>query len=263
MLKLWNRIIKKIAFKVSSQATEKREALLDLLEQNGNKISESETLFFVKNSAFSYQLRKKGSDVDVFRQVITSREYQPLIDFLEINNKNPKLILDCGANIGLTSMQFAYHFPNSLILSIEPDADNFKQLTENVKGFKNVTPLQNAVWSSSEILKIDRSFRDGRDWSIRTVKKTENAYQDVQSITINEILENTDYTEIDLLKIDIEGAESELFKDEKVYSFLYKTKCIAIEIHDECVDRIHIYTILKKIGFTLFNTGELTIGIRH
>jgi hypothetical protein len=46
-------------------------------------------------------------------------------------------------------------------------------------------------------------------------------------------------------------------------SYLSKTKCVAIEIHDEFNCRQEIYNLLEKYNFEYFNSGELTIGINQ
>ena len=69
---------------------------------------------------------------------------------------------------------------------------------------------------------------------------------------------------IDILKIDIEGSEKEVFTGANAdVSFLSKTKCIAVEIHDEFDCRDAIYSILTKYNFKYFDSGELTIGINQ
>ncbi len=66
---------------------------------------------------------------------------------------------------------------------------------------------------------------------------------------------------VDLLKIDIEGAELELFSDAENVQFLANVKLITIEIHDEFECRMNIEDIIQSYGFLIFHSGELTIGI--
>ena len=69
---------------------------------------------------------------------------------------------------------------------------------------------------------------------------------------------------MDILKIDIEGSEKQIFTSPVAnFNFLKSTKCIAIEIHDEFDCREEICNILTDYGFVLFNQGELTIGINQ
>ena len=66
---------------------------------------------------------------------------------------------------------------------------------------------------------------------------------------------------VDLLKIDIEGAERFIFEDDAlVAAFLGRTRFIVIEIHDEFNVRERICRCLAVNGFEYFDVGELTIG---
>jgi FkbM family methyltransferase len=91
----------------------------------------------------------------VFAQVLANREYRCL-DQSEISG----LVIDCGANIGLSTLYFLTRFPNAHLIAIEPDPDNFKMLAGNTAGFSGrKTLLQAAVWNrtrglSSRILAL-------------------------------------------------------------------------------------------------------------
>lgn len=65
-------------------------------------------------------LRNGTSDTRVFSQLFVGREY-----LNAIRNINPKVIIDCGANIGLASIYFKFYFPNAKIFAFEPESSNF------------------------------------------------------------------------------------------------------------------------------------------
>ena len=66
---------------------------------------------------------------------------------------------------------------------------------------------------------------------------------------------------IDILKLDIEGAERFVFEDkQEAGEFLAKVKFIVMEIHDEYPIREHIYSTMRECKFDFFEYGELTIG---
>ena len=118
--------------------------------------------------------------------------------------------------------------------------------------------IKNAALSinSTHRYKINNQFRDGLDWSSTTLL---DPFGEISSITINELLIEKKWSTIDLLKIDIEGAEAEIFRSN--VDFLEKTRIIALEVHEEFISHIEIESILKKFGFIVFYSGELTIGI--
>lgn len=67
---------------------------------------------------------------------------------------------------------------------------------------------------------------------------------------------------IDVLKIDIEGAEVILFdKDRTQIDWLNRVRYVAIEIHDSHA-RSNILDLLKEYGFAILSTGEITIALR-
>ncbi len=226
----------------------------------GYNVDEQEDVLVVNDtsSKLKFTLRKKGSDVDVFRQVIVRKEYDIIFDLFKSNNYTPKYIIDLGGNIGLTSAQLMYNYPEATIVSLEPDKDNLELLKVNAPGVKGI---QKAVWSSHTKLTINREFRDGQDWSIQTVPSQEGDSNKVDTITVDALMKEFDFPRIDFLKIDIEGAEVELLASEYQPDFLEKVVVIAIEIHDEFNIRTAVYTKLKSYGFLVFNSGELTIGL--
>jgi hypothetical protein len=98
------------------------------------------------------------------------------------------------------------------------------------------------------------------DWGFR-VEETDGD-EGIKAYTINELIKNNSFDVIDILKIDIEGSEKELFlNDRSDLYFLNITKVIAIEIHDEFNCRNEIYDVLKKFEFNYFDVGQTTIGI--
>lgn len=109
---------------------------------------------------------------------------------------------------------------------------------------------------------IERNFHDKRDWSMTTKEVDDIDGKTIKGITIAEIIEENKLDYISLLKVDIEGAERFIFKKENDLSFLKITEIIAIEIHDQFVNRKYINEILNDNNFLLMETGELTIGIK-
>ena len=216
--------------------------------------------FALKSKDREIYLRKEGSDISVCWQILIQNEYKTVFDSAKLNRLEVNTIIDAGSNIGLTTLQFLKYFPEARIIAIEPDLENFKQFSKNTKKFsENVVMLQKAVWSENTRVFLHSDFRDHQDWSKR-VLKTENSME-IEAVSVNSIMEEYQIETIDILKMDIEGGESEIFKSDCDLSFLDKTKMIAIEIHDEfeCRERINEIFLEKK--FVLYNSGELTVAI--
>lgn len=227
-----------------------------------NETSDSLTALFRNRKNKIIKLRKHpSSDFDVFKQIFYWKEYLPVILCLQEHFKSEENlnIIDCGSNIGLTSLFFLDYFPDSRIIAVEPEQNNFTNLCFNLDHNPKVEKIKAAVWSKNAQIQIIKDFRDKSDWSFR-VKETDEP-NSIKAFSINKIIADYSINIIDILKIDIEGSERELFTSEGVnLDFLNVTKCLAIEIHDEFHCREEINEILKCKDFDIFNSGELTIA---
>lgn len=238
-------------------------AFKGFLKQENNKNFVS----YYPNFGVTARLRKRpSSDLNVFAQIYQYDEYKPLIETFQKHFPNDKKlnIIDAGSNIGLASVYLSKHFPSSNFICIEPDTSNFESINYNleVNKIKNVIKIKGGLWSKNTNLKIVNDFRDQKDWSIRVEETTEAG--DLKAFSVNYLMKEHHFEVIDILKIDIEGSEKEAFTSSNAdVSFLSKTKCIAIEIHDEFNCRGDIYKILTNYNFKFFESGDLTIGINQ
>ncbi|RYD94242.1 MAG: FkbM family methyltransferase [Sphingobacteriales bacterium] len=236
--------------------------LLAEIEKLGFEIKITKTEIALHKAGRKISLRKKSSDLEVFKQVFVRDEYQPLINSVIANNIKVETIIDAGSNIGLTSVKFLDKFTKAKVICLEPDSGNFTQLRANLKKYDGrTTLLPVALWHREEELYINAGFRDGQEWS-RSVD-SEKTGAPVKGTSLNTIIQQQGLKQIDILKIDIEGSEAAIFKEENDLSFLDITKVIALEIHDEFNCRDTIYNILLSRGFVLFNGVELTMGVNR
>jgi len=170
-------------------------------------------------------LRRGSSDLPVYRQIFLNGEYE--LTF----RGTPKVIVDLGANIGLFSLLMTKKFPNSTIYAIEPDPENFSQLIKNTKVHSNIKIFNKAIWNEIAKLKIvsdQNSAEWGRSVSVLDYDSNENML--VDSLTINELIEAHKLSKLDIVKVDIEGAEFELFL--KSTEWVEKVGIFIIEFHD-------------------------------
>ena len=245
------------------------EYYFHLIVFNGFLKQENEKDFVSNYKDFETTIKlrtRPSSDLNVFAQIYQYFEYKPLVEAYQKHFPNCKAlnIIDAGSNIGLTSVYLSKDFPNSNFITIEPDSSNFASVSYNLEtnGVKNVVKIKGGLWSKNTNLKIVNDFRDKNDWSIRVEETNEEA--DLKAFSISYLMQEYNFETIDILKIDIEGSEKEVFTGSNAdVSFLSKTKCIAVEIHDEFDCRDEIYAILTKYNFKYFESGELTIGINQ
>jgi FkbM family methyltransferase len=207
--------------------------------------------------------KKNSSDIQVFAQVFDKKEYEALVNKIFSYGKNPgiRFIIDAGANVGFTSLYLQQFFPDAFFLVIEPDEKNFEQMQKNFKlnNLENTEMYLSGLWSSDGWLKINKDAFGGKEWGYYVTASDRPT--NLKGISLPTLLSKTDFPFIGILKIDIEGGEKELFRQEEIIApILQKTRFIAIEIHDHLADRQHILAILKKNNFSWFDHEELTIA---
>lgn len=216
---------------------------------------------YVKDEIVAY-LRPFSSDEDVFHQIIDNLDYLPVVNIYNaLFPSEPKNIIDCGANIGLTSLFFSQYYQQSSILAIEPFEDNIKTMDINFtrNNITNCKILHGGVWNRNTPLYVETNFRDGKEWSV-TVSENKIGNKTIPGYSLCDIISSLE--EVDILKIDIEGSEKQLFADPNYAKiFLSKTKCIAIEIHDEFDCRADILGILSENRFFFFDSKDTTIAV--
>jgi FkbM family methyltransferase len=146
------------------------------------------------------------------------------------------MIVDAGANIGTASLYFATNMPSAAIIAVEPDSDNFHLLSLNVDGL-NVTPIHAAVSSTTGRTRVvDPGLGH---WGYRTEHPSPDECGEtgmVPRITMNQIFQDFGDSSFPLIvKIDIEGAERDLFSANT--EWVTRTPLIIIELHDWMVPK--------------------------
>ena len=176
-------------------------------------------------------LRTGTSDLAFYEQIILQRAYDlPLA-------QPPQVIVDAGANIGLTSRYLARRYPAARIFAIEPEPSNYAMLCRNAAGFPNIIPIQAALWGEETRLELYNP--QGRHGAFR-VRPGEAAAQQttedaklpgrVRAITMGRLLAEHRLEKVDLLKVDIEGSERAVFA--RSAGWIGLVSVIAAELHD-------------------------------
>lgn len=196
-------------------------------------------------------LRKGTTDLCVFRQVLVFEQY----NIKGLKPEKVKVIVDLGANIGLSVVYFKNRYPQAQVIAIEPEKANYDLLVKNVDGLPAVHCMNNAIWHSNKNLGVFDN--GGGAYSYQVKEQSEEEKGVTQSVTINDIIEKYQLRKIDLLKIDIEGSEKELFSD-NYSSWLPKVDCIVIEVHDwfrpGCAAAF--FRAISSMDYTLSFKGE-------
>jgi FkbM family methyltransferase len=214
---------------------------------------------WTRSAQYPLRCRANTSDIDVFQQIFVLREYACLDDV-----ENATLIVDCGANVGYSAAYFLSRFPRAELIAIEPDPRNFDVLVENLKPYASrVKAVRAGVWSHRTTLAIvETPYRDGREWATQTRPARPGEDASFDSVDIASVIGESGHDRISILKIDIEGAEAVVFR-ENYESWLGLVDNIVIELHDDSAFGVASAVFENAIsghGFVVFRSGELTVA---
>ena len=194
-------------------------------------------IFYDRKKAKFFNVNSRGNiDSVTANQIFLNNEYEThdLKRNNDINNiyskilshKKIPLIIDCGGNIGLSSRFFAIKYPQSRIVCIEPEINNFQQAIKNCKGLDNISVSNCAIGSSPGYAKIFNPEDDTN--AFKTVYCDSN--EGIRVKTINQLINENLNCELFIVKIDIEGFEEDLFS--KNLEWVDKCPIMFIELHD-------------------------------
>lgn len=198
----------------------------------------------VKTIKYPFKIRAgNNADSSTFNEVILRKEYTLNLQF------TPKTIIDGGANIGLTSLFFINQYPDSQIIAIEPATDNYGILKENVSPYLNVIPIQSAIWSGKTNLKVIDNGRGANGYTVEEAKEVDK--DTFTAIGIVDIMKKQNWERIDILKLDIEGSEKQVFEKDYEY-WLPRTKVLIVETHDRFVKGSSkaVFATVSKYNFS-------------
>lgn len=156
------------------------------------------------------------------------------------------LIIDCGANIGLSVLYFKQLYPQSRIVAFEPDNEIFAVMQKNIEsfGYQDIELHCRAVWNTETTLSFTGDGADGG----RLAQTGETHNKEVKTIRLRDVIDRR----VDFLKIDIEGAETEVMLD--CADRLSNVDNLFLEYHsfDQQPQSLHLLiNILNDAGFRL------------
>ena len=189
----------------------------------------------------------------MFYQIFAHREYRCL-DHVQ----NPKLIIDCGANVGYSAAYFLSRFPGANLIAIEPDRSNYEALRDNLRPYANWEAINSGVWVKSTGLVMSESGSgSGEEWGRQVREAGPGETAQMTAVNIGDLIGNQ---RVGILKIDIEGAEDLIFQSPAPW--LSQTENVTIEIHSQWGAR-EIPNILSSYGFSVSKCDEVLVGTRR
>lgn len=183
----------------------------------------SEKIMGFKISSFNYENIRF-----LFGEVFYKNEY-----FINIKKEKP-IIFDCGANIGVATIFLKWIYPESEIYSFEPDRKTFELLKKNIEQNKleNVHLFNCAVSDKDGF--IDFFNDEDKPGSLLMSTKKARTSKDVlqvKSVSLSSFMKSHNIENIDLLKVDIEGSEKDVFEDLNKNKLIDAVSKIILEYH--------------------------------
>jgi FkbM family methyltransferase len=150
------------------------------------------------------------------------------------------VILDLGANIGLTAADYASRYPKATVIAVEMDDGNAALAVRNTAIYRDrVTVIHAAAWW--EATQLSYAAEPGDEWGFAV---SEGGNREVRALAVGDLVQQ--YGPVDFLKMDIEGAETEVLT--KNTSWASAVRSMQVELHEP-------YTVeqcehdLRALGF--------------
>jgi FkbM family methyltransferase len=175
-------------------------------------------------------LRPSTTDMDVF--------WDTFVWQFHVTGSQPASVLDLGSNIGLTAAHYASLFPTARVVCVEMDRENADLCRANLEPFgSRCEVVHGAVWSSNGVVR----YAGQDEWGFHVAETG----TPVASYTLSSLLDKFGDA-VDLVKIDIEGAEREVFQSSDGWHT--RIRQAIVEVHepytvDQCVKD------LARLGF--------------
>jgi len=183
-------------------------------------------------------LREGTSDFAVFEQIFRTEEFNistaPQFAWIRaayddlLKAGEVPLVIDCGANIGLSALYFASHLPKAKIVVIEPTPDNVELARKNTGENPLIEIIQAAVHDEAAALEfVDL---DAEKFAYRVRPAIARTATTIDAVTIDAVMQRHAANRNLIVKVDIEGGEEALFRSNT--DWLDRTSLLIVETHD-------------------------------
>ncbi|HMS27486.1 MAG TPA: FkbM family methyltransferase [Burkholderiaceae bacterium] len=224
----------------------------------------------IHGSDLIFKVRENSTgDHGVVQQIFQNLDYdvshwvqgQKLLAYHQEQSKiRQSLIIDAGANIGASVVYFKNTYPQAYVYAIEPEINNWQLLEINTSKYGDKTNFYGAISNVDGTLNlIDPGLSD---WGFRTETSRAGDMRQtrVPCISPQSILNNAQFAHMTplIFKIDIEGAEEQLFDGDT--SWMDKFALIVIELHDWMLpfsgSSSHFFKAMVQHDFDFVHKGE-------
>ncbi len=160
-----------------------------------------------------------SSDLEVLRELFVEREYDVELP------APPSVIVDLGAHIGLSALWWASRYPSARIVALEPNPEVLERLRRNTSAVEAITVTPCAVTGDGT-----RELRFAPHSEGWRAAASSNGRVVVPAISVEELLEAEAIDRVDILKMDVEGAEFGVLAGAQPW--LEHVGALVVELHD-------------------------------
>jgi FkbM family methyltransferase len=175
------------------------------------------TLLKILRIKLHYAPGSRNHSLLILKEIFLNQVYKftNMTDLKLKDSQNKSVIIDVGANIGIATAYFKYHYPNSKLIAIEASPINFTYLTKNIKEnkFENIQVMNCFISNNNQRIKFYHdTFKPGGSFGEGFKSKTNYSVNEfyVETKKLSDIISNLQNI---VIKIDVEGAEYDILED--------------------------------------------------
>jgi FkbM family methyltransferase len=183
---------------------------------------------------------------DILEEVYKKQVYVPYLP----TNKEGKICVDIGANVGLTAYYFSQYFEK--VYAVEPSEQHLEALNTMILQNKceNIVVIPYAISNENGKVKFYHNTNQTM-FSLESVVNDKNDFEEVNTLTIDSLMEKYALDHIDVLKLDCEGSESQVVTSVGFQKVAPKIKAILGEWHNWTqMNQGMFQRTLEELGYT-------------
>ena len=202
------------------------------------------------------RVRPVGSDLATIAEIFHEEVYGGLANVV----RAPASVIDLGAHVGLSSLYFLRMFPSARVLAVEPNPESFALLETNLRPWivaGRCRLVRGAAWSDDCLLapSSDNEPHAHAGFSVRPAPPGDS--EPIQGYSMETLLGMTDAPIVDVVKMDVEGAESALLSAD--VDWLRTVRCLAVEFHGASRSELKFDALMARAGFVVVEQGRHTV----
>ncbi len=192
-------------------------------------------------------IRPGTDDIGTIVNNVIREEYGQFLDGMR-----PRWMIDAGAYIGDTAAYFLTRYRDLKVIAIEPDPENVALAERNLLHYRDRSILYDGgLWGRDEAINIGGNY---------TNASVADAGTPVKGVTVTSLLDAHGITYLDILKMDIEGAEEAVFTSDPE-RWLARVGCLIMEFHTPNV-AAEVTRLLSERGFSVRQFRSLSYFTR-